>query len=425
MDTKETTGKPSADPLASGYHELYERGAIDAAYLWLFRSIAVHQPHYYIADLMELDKRIEARLDLLMSSQDLGWEACEAVLESQQPGEAFTAAVVALRSHDIGKIQIAIESGIKLPSTFRGLTSAFGWLPSEIARPWMERLLKGKDMNHKCLGIAAASVRREDPGEILNDILKREDCRKHIPLYARALRLVGELRRQDLMPAVQASLNSKEPEIVFWANWAGILLGQHALAANLRSAVLKPGPLQGRAIQLALRVLPIEQGREWISALTKDPANVRAVITATGVLGDPHAVNWLITKMAEPALARLAGEAFSMITGVDLEKHDLIPAVTPNLAAIPNDDPLDNFVGLDEDENLPWPDPEKIAALWRNHGQHFLVGRRYFCGKTISPDWLRNRLQEGSQRQRHGAALELALVDTQSRLVNTRARAGA
>lgn len=407
------------------YRNTFEGGVVDAAFLWLLRSIAVDQPHYTPGDLADLERRLDIQLNHLMSSLDLGWQACEAGLALQQPGEAFTAAVIALRSHDIHKIQTAIQSSLAIPATFKGVVSALGWLPAEIARPWVERLLKGKDMSHKYLGVAACSARREDPGELLNDILKREDCRQHQLLHARALRLVGELRRQDLMPALQQNVNASDGVLAFWANWSAILLGQQALVVNLRPFVLKPGPLQARAIQLAFRVLPVEQGREWISGMAQDTANLRAVITATAILGDPHAINWLISRMPDPLQSRLAGEAFTAITGIDLEKHSLTATPPTGLAPIANDNPEDHFMGLDEDENLPWPDAGKIAALWRDHGQHFLVGRRYFLGKAITPEWLRNRLQEGTQRQRHAAALELALVDSQYRLVNTRARANA
>lgn len=419
MDTPTTTPSTNA---AYAYGDIYERAAIDAAFLWLLRSIAVDQPHYTVADIAELEQRMDAQLDLLMSSLDLGWEACEAALALQQPGETFVAAVIALRSHDVGKIQTAIQSGLAAPATFKGLVSALGWMPSEIARPWAERLLKGKDMNHKYLGVAACSVRRDDPGEILNDILKREDCRQHALLHARALRLAGELRRQDLIPVLQATIGSKDAALAFWANWSAILLGQHALVKNLRPYVLKPGPYQARAIQLAFRVLAVEPGREWISTMAKDPANVRAVITATGVLGDPHAVNWLIGKMTDPKQSRLAGEAFTLISGVDLEKHNLTIAPPADHTPIPNDNTDDNDVGLDADENLPWPNAEKIAALWRNHGQHFLVGRRYILGKVITPEWLKAKLADSTQRYRHAAAQELALMDSQARLLNTRAR---
>lgn len=422
MDTTTSIPTPQETVLAGSYYDLYEGGVVDAAFLWLLRSIAVNQPHYTSVDLADLEQRLEAQLDLLMSSLELGWEACETALSLQQPGEIFTATIVALRSHDIEKIKTAIQSGLAAPETFKGLVSALGWLPTEISRPWVERLLKGKDMNHKYLGVAACSVRRDDPGEILTDILKREDCRTHLPLHARALRLVGELRRQDLMPALQASLEAKDMNLVFWATWSSILLGQHASVQNLRAFVLKPGPHQARAIQMAFRVLPVDQGREWISALAKDPANQRAVISATGILGDPHAVNWLISKMADPQQARLAGEAFTLITGIDLEKHKLTASTQPSQAPLPNDDVTDTNVGLDDDENLPWPHAEQIAVLWRNHGQHFLVGRRYFLGKAITPDWLKSKLNDSTQRHRHAAALELALIDSQSRLVNTRAR---
>lgn len=420
MDVPTTTTK-SLD-LERTYRDQYERGVVDAAFLWLLRSIAVDQPHYTLPDLGELERRLDAQLDLLMSSLDIGWQACEAALALQQPGEVFTATVIALRSHDIEKIKTAIQASLGAQETFKGLVSALGWLPAEIARPWLERLLKGKDMNHKYLGVAACSLRRENPGELLTDILKREDCRQHANLHARALRLVGELRRQDLMPALQAALNAKDTTLAFWATWSAILLGQHALVKNLQPYALKPGPHQARAIQMAFRVLPVEQGREWISALAKDSGNPRAVITATGILGDPHAVNWLISKMTDPQQARLAAEAFTLITGIDLEKHKLTAAPPSDQAPIPNDDAMDTNIGLDDDENLPWPHAEQIAALWRNHGQHFLVGRRYFLGKVIAPDWLKSKLEDSTQRHRHAAALELALVDSQSRLINTRAR---
>ena len=422
MESKSpATVAPKPSDTASAYSDLFDRSAIDAAFLWVLRSIAVNQPHYLKADLAVLEQRIDAQLDLLMSSIELGWEACESALALQQSGEIFTASVIALRSHDTVKIQAAIQSGLENPTTVSGVVSALGWLPAEIARPWVDRLLKGKDMNHKWLGVSACSVRREDPGVLLSDILKREDCRQHASLHARSLRLVGELRRLDLMPALQAALNGGDETLQFWATWSAVLLGQHALAKNLRAVVLRPGPLQVRAIQLAFRVLPIEQGREWISALAKDPDNLRMVITATGVLGDPHAVNWLIGHMSDTAQARQAGEAFTLITGIELEKHSLTTAAPAAVTLAPSDDPADSAVGLNEDENLPWPDADRIAVLWRNHGQHFLVGRRYFLGKNLSPEWLRDRLNEATQRQRHAAALELALLGDGS-LNNTCAR---
>lgn len=339
-----------------------------------------------------------------------------------EPGGQFTSTVVAFRSHDVHKIQTVVETGLSNPRATKGLISAMGWLGPEVTQQWIGKFLIGKDLNHKYLGVAACSVRREDPGEMLTTVLKRDDCLKHAQLQVRALRLAGELRRHDLTDVLQAALFSKEPSIAFWANWSGILLGQRALVRNLQPMVFQRGPFQARAIQIAFRVLPIEQARAWISALAKDPASVRAVITATGVLGDPHAVSWLIGKMSEPALARLAAESFTNITGVDLVKYDLNKDSPEDTDPTSTDDATTAHIGMDEDENLPWPDIEKLTALWRKHGANFTVGQRYFLGKPIAPEWLKHKINEGSMRQRHAAALELALIDPQSRFINTHAK---
>ena len=57
--------------------------------------------------------------------------------------------------------------------------------------------------------------------------------------------------------------------------------------------------------------------------LAKEERHARLVVVGAGVHGDPVVVPWLIEKMRHPALARVAGEAFSMITGVDLVKEQI------------------------------------------------------------------------------------------------------
>ena len=75
----------------------------------------------------------------------------------------------------------------------------------------------------------------------------------------------------------------------------------------------------------------------------------------------------------------------------------------------PTEAPEDGNVDMDPDENLPWPKPEAIHTWWRNHQGQFRSGTRYLLGKPMSPDWLRDVLRNGRQRQRAAAALELAL----------------
>ena len=183
----------------NAYRDIYEQYVDDASFLWVLRSIAVEQPHQDLTSLRELEQRIEAQLDGLMTAVEDAWEICLQALEHEESGEVFTSTVIAFRSHDIVKIQKVIEVGLCSDETAKGLISAMGWLPGNLVHPWIKKFFTSKDLGHKYIALAACSVRRENPGEYLNRILERDDCKQHEKLYARALRLIGELRRQDLM----------------------------------------------------------------------------------------------------------------------------------------------------------------------------------------------------------------------------------
>lgn len=406
----------------SAYGEIFDQFADNASFLWILRSIAVEQPHYSIEEVGELEQRIDAQLDGLMVSIEQSWPICLEALALNEPGEVFTATVLAIKSHDIQKIQVAVEAGLSNDETEKGLISALGWLPARLVNNWIEKFLSSKDFNHKYLAVAACSVRRENPGEALTRILQRDDCKSHQKLYARSLRLVGEIRRLDLMPELELAMQSDQPEIKFWSSWSSVLLGNKSAALNLKPFVFQENIYQQKAIDLSFRVLPVDQARQWIAELGKDGEQARAVIKATGVLGDPHAVNWLIAKMEQPDASRIAAEAFSYITGIDLEQSQLTLKELLTTGQQPDDDPENGDISLDEDENLPWPDLEKIKTIWINHGRNFITGQRYFMGRNITAEMLNDKILAASQRQRHAAALELALVDSGRPLINTRAK---
>jgi len=406
----------------NAYKDIYEQYVTEASFLWILRSIALDQPHYTGEEVAELERRIEAQLDGLMSEVDAAWEICLETLEYEQPGEVFTAAVVAFRSFDVAKIQLAVEAGLKNERTLKAFVSALGWLSGNLVHSWIKKFFSSKDMDHKYLALAACSVRRENPAEYLNRILERDDCRENERIYARALRLIGEFRRQDLSQSLSRAMASDNDEIKFWANWSTILLGNKSAVRNLEPYVLNPGPHQFDAINIVFRVLSVEQARDLISKLADDDTQTRAVIKATGVLGDPHAVNWLISNMSNPEFARISAEAMCFITGIDLEQYQLIDETPADVAPQPDDDAANDDVSLDEDENLSWPDAEKVSRVWMNLGMNFTAGNRYFLGRSITPELLNEKIQNAYQRQRHAAAMELALLNTPVPLQNTRAR---
>ena len=50
----------------------------------------------------------------------------------------------------------------------------------------------------------------------------------------------------------------------------------------------------------------------------------------------------------------------------------------------PTDAPEDENVGMDPDEDLPWPKPEALHAWWKNRQGQFRPGTRYLLGKPMS-----------------------------------------
>ena len=401
---------------AQNFDHLYEQHVDNASFLWVMRSHVIHQPHYTLSDIAELDERIDSHLDALMLSVHQAWKYCLLSLEFEEPGEVFTAAIIAIRSNETKKIQLVVEAGLKNDETFKGLVSALGWLPSNLAHPWIKKFLFSKDIQHKYLAIAVCGIRRENPeifGKSLDELLKREDCISNEKLYAQCLCLIGECRLQEYMPDLNRAMNSSDSNtssnraVNFWANWSAVLLGNTTAINNLKVYVMEEGPYQQQAIQLAFRVLSVEQGRAWIGELLENKNQIRNVIKAVAVLGDPHAISWLIQLMKQVELARLCGEAFTTITGIDLEQCQPGQEDLDNLQQSLTLD--DEDMAVDEDENLLWPDASKVELAWRQCSEGFVLGERYFMGKAIGQVSLVEKTEELGMRRRVGVSLELFL----------------
>jgi uncharacterized protein (TIGR02270 family) len=126
--------------------------------------------------------------------------------------------------------------------------------------------------------------------------------------------------------------------------------------------------------------------------------------------------------MATPELARVAAESFVAITGVDLQDERLEGGCPDGFSAGPSEAPGDDNVEMDPDEDLPWPEPKRVATWWERNGSAFEPGRRYHAGRSIDDASLREMLAAGTQRQRAGAAIELALRQPGRPLFEVRAR---
>lgn len=397
-----------------------EQHADEAAFLWTMRNRAAREPNYSLKDLAALDERVEAHLEGLAVAGHKGWEYCRANLEHIGPGEIFALGVLAFRSGQRSRMRDALFAACVSPQEQAGLVSALGWLDRDEALPWMNLLRDAKAPEHRLVGIAAHAIHRSNPGPALDAAL--DDA--HPALRARALRAVGELKRGDLIQALQYHLGDEVPECRFWSAWSLSLLGQPDGEAELRAVAETPmSPYAIRALNLVLRVMPLADGRDWVRMLAAQPDLERVAVIATGIIGDPVSVPWLIRRMEVPPLARLAGEAFSLITGADLCLRDLT-VDTEDVDQQPNDgNEMDDDWSAYE-ANLPIPSVPQVTDWWKQNRTRYTTGTRHLCGKPLSREAALNVLAHGNQRQRHAAALAAACFDQAAELFEVRAPGG-
>ena len=72
--------------------------------------------------------------------------------------------------------------------------------------------------------------------------------------------------------------------------------------------------------------------------------------------------------------------------------------------------PEDNDTKPDQDENLPWPDTEKLNQWLSDNKSHYQTNIRYFMGVNLTWKHCLQTLNGGYQRQRHHAAQHLCLL---------------
>jgi len=392
----------------------------DAALQRNVRSVLVRAPHLRLNRLQRLDERLAASLDGIAQAGDDGLRACAAALDTPGTGQVFTATVRAIEGRSAPMLDRLFALTAALPEARAGLVSAFGWVSAQSLRGITKALLDSPETLQRDVGLAACAMHGVNPGPALETALAAGAS----PVSTHAMRVAGLLGRVDLLPRCLAALDDARPGHRLSAARASVLLGDRAAAVVALQQLAKAEGAAGvEALQLLLRIAPPEQARAVLQGLAQDAAGSRALVIGTGVVGDAHYVPWLVRQMAEPALARVAGEAFSLITGLDLAEADLERSAPDEAAAGPNDAAGDDKVAMDDDESLPWPDAGKVAAWWQAQGSRFTPGTRHFLGQPVSVAHCLAALKTGSQRQRAAAAEHLCLLKPGTPLFNTAAPA--
>jgi len=393
--------------------------AEEAVFLWHLRNSAVDAPHFSLCDLVKLDERIEAHIDGLRVSGEAGWDVCEATLRGEDPEKFFAPSVLAFEGGNRTHIEKVLDAIGQDTGKARAVISALGWISYEQAEPHINDLVSSESPFHRYIGIAASAVHRSDPGSCLDQAIQDTSTL----LIARGLRTYGELGKDIKLShsAMRDNLSDNDDGIRFSTAWSRALSDNAEAVDVLKNFVVPDSPYREKALNTALRRMELPAALSFQDHLAQSPGTIRLATIGAGIIGDPALVPWLVEQMKTPALARVAGEAFTMITGVDIWQEELRGNRPEAFNAGPNDDPDDDNVAMDPDENLPWPDVELIGKWWDMNEGKLRSGVRHLLGKQISADQLRYVLKTGRQRQRAAAALELAILEPCRPLFEVRA----
>jgi uncharacterized protein (TIGR02270 family) len=393
----------------------------DAGALAGARQSLTRAAHLRLTGLLRADRRLAAHLDGLRVAGEHGRPMMQAALEMPSPGVVFTAATDALERNDSERLDQLIALAEAVPQARDGLLYALGWTGRSRLKGIVPRLLGNGDGFKPMVGLAVCAMHRVDPGPALHRLAEAD-----VPTTrARALRTFGELGMTDWLPTcVDVARRDADPEVRFWSAWSAALLGDRSSALDL---LIDRGSTGGehrmRALRLALQAMTRSAAHSALQSLASNSGHLRWLIAGSGLGGDPEYVAWLIRHMSDLKNARVAGEAFALLTGADFPEESLDRPAPENFESGPNDDPDDPNVDTDPDDGLPWPDVAKIEAWWAASSDRFQKGVRYFMGAPVSREHCIEILKNGYQRQRILAAHYLCLLDPGTPLFNTSAPA--
>lgn len=375
-----------------------------AAHLWLLRAEAVRAPADNLDTLTTLEGRLAAHLDGLLEAGDGAWPMLSEGLETRAPGELFAAAVFALQRGEAAALDSILAIVAETQVAAAGLISAGGWAPGGLVRPAITPWFASADALRRRLALAICRVRSVDCGRFLEQGLGDADA----AVRAEALRTVGTAGRVDLAPRLVEHFTDAEEANRFAAAWSAVRLGNRAGLPLLAGLAVSSSRFAEPALEVAVRAMPISVG-QWVRSLVNEPRLDRLAVQGVGMIGDPASIPWLLEVMVRPELARLAGAAFSLITGVDLAAGGLAAEPPQRWLAGPTDDPDDDNVSLDQDRDLCWPNRGALDRWWSAQGGRYTPGVRHLAGRPIDRQTCLQLLRDGFQPQRQAAALELAL----------------
>lgn len=395
--------------------DILEEHLEEADFLSQQRRNALRDRVYDLSRLADLEERLLAHLDGLLLAEADAWNLLKPKLTEGDRGEAFAAAFVAMASGEAGYRDDPIKALDQAEGpVLEGITEALRHSSSSEIEQILRPRLGDANPRVRALVLDVLSFRRAALDSKRLELLLLD---KDPLVVAAAATTVGRLRIRSFKARLEDLLGSEDSLVRGAAMRAALLVGSGHALAHCRTAVKSKAEEAHDALILIGLSGQAEDARLLVEVLNQ-PEMARHAVTALGWLDYASTVDALVPLASDPKLSRLAGEAITRITGLDLEKEQL--AATASAASKPQEGADDDFAE-DPDEGLPWPDSAKLITWWKANASRFNNTTRYRHGHPHSRQVLIDILHHGNLPDRHHAAFELALLEPTSPLLETSA----
>ncbi len=392
--------------MSTAIADIVEEHFSEASFLASQWERALRSPRYNLEETSRLEERLLAHLDGLT----LGGETAAALLrpafESEDSAEVFCAVFASIAESPPAALEQILTAIPATPPAFqaplRRALELSGRVDLDSA---LAPLLSSSDVSIQALASEVLSFRGSIPREAAFELLNAQDERTLVA----ALRSLGTLKREDAVRKLPRLLNDTRPQVRMAAIECGLASGIHAAWDTCRNEAQGNGEAAAAA-----RVLQAIWGDDKDTAQLvthlSDASKRADVLWALGFSGRPLAVDACLEFLKqETPVARLAGEAFSAVTGlelrgvyaVELEEEESLPPLEK--------EDLDADLSPKFEDELPVPAFEAVTDWWRRARRDFSRSKRYVNGVPFDGAALWNALTSDSMRRRHIHTKELSL----------------
>ncbi|WP_163782328.1 TIGR02270 family protein [Myxococcus vastator] len=398
--------------------DVLEEHLDEAEFRWMQWEKALGAPDFSLTETARLEALLLAHLDgLVVGASTAAESVLRPAFESEDAFRIRAAAFSLLALGEVDEVLLRLrEAGPDARAAIRRALE-LSEAPGLGAR--LLDLLKEEDAALRAEVLEALAFRQEAPPEVLADFFTHAEPRARVAALRAALPLPEDAARR-LLPML---LDSPHPSIRAAAMGAGLASGVRQAWETCRAAV-RARDAHSLDAMVLLAIGGSEADVSLLLALL-DAEQLRPhVLWALGFSGRVAAMETCVANLEVPAVAQLAGEAFSAMTGLRLEvPYALRPGERPEGAPPPPDSQEDldaDLVPRPEDE-LPWPNVATVKNWWDKEKRRFVKGTRYLLGRPFNGSVLVEALESSPMRRRHVLARELALRSHGTLAVRTRA----